>query len=89
MYARFEAGGTRLVLLDAGGHPRGRYGAGAGLIAATRLADRAPTWVVAGTDPAGTLAAARVFGQPGALTDRFALAAASGGVLRVPVGGGA
>ena len=89
VYGRFEAGGRRLVLLDANGRARGSYGAGAGLVAATRLGDAAPTWVVAGTDAAGTAAAARAFADPSALSDRFAIAAASGGVLPVPVGGGA
>ena len=89
VYARFDAGGKRLVLLDATGRARRTYAAGAGLIAATRLGDRAPTWVVAGTDAAGTAAAARAFADPSALSDRFAVAAVSGGVLPVPVGGGA
>jgi len=89
VYARFDAGGKRLVLLDAAGRARRTYAAGAGLIAATRLGDRAPTWVVAGTDAAGTAAAARAFADPSALSDRFAVAAVSGGVLPVPVGGGA
>ena len=88
VYARFDAGGKRLVLLDATGRPRRSLAAGAGLIAATRLGDRAPTWVVAGTDAAGTTAAARAFAEPSALADRFAVAAVSGGVLPVPVGGG-
>ena len=89
VYARFDAGGKRLVLLDATGRARRTYAAGAGLIAATRLGDRAPTWVIAGTDAAGTAAAARAFADPSALSDRFAVAAVSGGVLPVPVGGGA
>jgi hypothetical protein len=45
--------------------------------------------VVAGTDAAGTAAAARAFAQPSALNGRFAVAAVSGGVLPVPVGAGA
>jgi hypothetical protein len=89
VYARFDAGGKRLLLLDATGRARRSYAAGAGLIAATRLGDRAPTWVIAGTDAAGTAAAARAFAEPSALSDRFAVAAVSGGVLPVPVGGGA
>jgi hypothetical protein len=59
------------------------------LIAATRLGDRAPTWVIAGTDAAGTTAAARAFAEPSALNDRFAVAAVAGGVVPVPAGGGA
>ncbi len=89
VYARFDAAGRRLALLDANGRARRTLGSGAGLVAATRLGDRAPTWVVAGTDAAGTTAAARAFADPSALSDRFAVAAVSGGVLAVPVGGGA
>ena len=89
VYARFDAGGKRLVLLDGAGRARRTFAAGAGLVAATRLGDRAPTWVVAGTDTAGTTSAARAFAEPSALTDRFAVATVSGGVLPVPVGGGA
>jgi hypothetical protein len=88
VYARFEAGGRRLVVLDPRGRAQRAYGSGAGLVAATRLGDQAPTWVVAGTDAAGTLAAARSFGDPSALASRFAVAAASGGTLPVPVGNG-
>ena len=88
VYARFDSGGKRLVLLDATGRARRRYAAAAGLVAATRLGDRAPTWVIAGTDAAGTAAAARAFADPSALSDRFAVATVSGGVLPVPVGGG-
>jgi hypothetical protein len=89
VYARFDSKGRRLVLLDANGRARRSYGAGAGLVAATRLGDQAPTWVVAGTDAAGTAAAARAFADPSALSDRFAVAAASGGLVPVPIGGGA
>jgi hypothetical protein len=89
VYARFASGGARLVVLDARGHTVRTYGAGAGLVAATRLGDQAPTWVVAGSDAAGTTAAARAFADPSALHDRFALVAASGGVVPVPLGGGA
>jgi hypothetical protein len=63
VFARFDAGGSRLQALD----PRGRsvrtLGAGTGLVAATGGHDRPPTWLVTGTDAAGTLAAARALDE--------------------------
>jgi Domain of unknown function (DUF4430) len=83
VYARFSGGG--LVVLD----DRGRRGAtlrsGAGLVAATRLRDQTPTWVVTGTDAAGTLAAARALREV-RLRNRFALAVQDARSLPVPVG---
>jgi hypothetical protein len=72
VYARFAAGGRRLELLDERGRelralPR------AGLVAATRLEDHAPLWVVTGTDAAGALQAARALTEE-RLRNRFALA---------------
>ncbi|MGB2711195.1 MAG: hypothetical protein WBC33_06725, partial [Conexibacter sp.] len=57
VYARFDDGGRSLVLLDATGAAAHRLGAGAGLVAATRFEDQAPTWAITGTDVAGVAAA--------------------------------
>lgn len=90
VYVRFAAGGSRLVLLDAAGVARRRLGprSGAGLIAATRLSDQPPTWLVTGLDAGGVGAAAGAFDES-TLRDRFALATAAGGVLSLPLGAGA
>jgi hypothetical protein len=73
VFARFDASGRRLVVLDAYGRPARTLGPGTGLIAATRLKNRQPVWFVTGTDAAGVASAARAFDES-ALDDRFALA---------------
>lgn len=78
VYARFAANGSTLSVLDGRGEVVRTLAAGAGLIAATRYGEEAPTWVIAGTDGAGVEAAARAL-DPSALADRFALAIAPGG----------
>ncbi len=61
-------------------------GAGAGLVAATRYLDSAPTWMVTGTDPAGALAAAGALDE-GTLGNHFALAVANDQAVAVPAVG--
>lgn len=72
VFARFDEDGRQLELLD----PRGRtvrtVGAGAGLVAATKLGEQVPTWAVTGTDLAGVDAAADAL-DARRLRDRFAL----------------
>jgi hypothetical protein len=85
VFARLDAAGRRLTVLDHRGHPTAELGAGAGLVAATRLREQAPTWVVAGTDAAGSLAAARALTEQ-ALRNRFALAVAGPRRISVPEG---
>lgn len=78
VYARFAANGRTLALLDADGRTVRTLAAGAGLIAATRVGEDAPVWLITGTDPAGVTLAAGVLGEA-SLRDRFALALAAGG----------
>lgn len=85
VYATFTSEGSRLRLLDGRGRAVSTLGAGAGLVAATRLRDQRPTWVVTGTDPRGALAAARAL-REGALRNRFALAVDGAKALPVPAG---
>ncbi len=73
VYARFDASGDRLVVLDPGGEAAKTLGAGTGLIAATAEPERRPVWFVTGTDAAGVASAARAFDES-VLADRFALA---------------
>lgn len=83
VFARFERGGRRLVVLDARGAPARTLGAGAGLVAATREGMRAPLWFVTGTDAAGVAAAARAFDES-VLGERYALAIARDLPVAVP-----
>jgi hypothetical protein len=84
VFARFEAGGARLVVLDAAGRPARTLGAGTGFIATTTEPQRRPLWFVTGTDRAGVAAAARAFDES-ALTDRFALAISRDLPVAVPL----
>jgi Domain of unknown function (DUF4430) len=82
------AGGYDLVALD----PRARHtleerlDAGAGLVAAVRLGEEQPTWVVTGTDDAGLDAAIELLDDD-SLRDRYAVAVDRRGELSLPVTG--
>jgi hypothetical protein len=88
VFARFDASGSRLNLLDPRGRVARTLGAGTGLIAATSEKDREPVWFVTGTDDAGVDSAAQAFGES-TLHDRFALAIAQGLPMSVPLAEGA
>ena len=72
VFARFEGG--KLVLLNARGQAAERFGTGAGLVAAVRLNEGPPTWIITGTDKAGVAAAAALF-ETSDLQDHYAVAA--------------
>jgi hypothetical protein len=80
VYARFAAGGATLTLLNEQGTVARTLTAGAGLIAATRYAEEAPTWVITGTNTAGVQLAAQSLEET-TLADRFAVALAPGAVV--------
>jgi hypothetical protein len=84
VYARFTRGGSALALLDPRGAAARTLGPGAGLIAATRFEEQAPTWTVTGTDPAGVSAAAHALDEQ-RLTRRFALAIGPAGETPLPL----
>jgi hypothetical protein len=73
-----------LDLLDQRGQPAGSIGKGGGLIAALRVGEGPPTWVVTGTDARGVSAAADLLGD--ALRNHYAVATQPGaGAIGVPV----
>lgn len=83
VFARFDD--SRIVALDERGAVAGRFGPGAGLVAAVRFEDGPPTWVVTGVDPAGVAAAAALLDSAD-LRDRYAVVAPPGAApLPVPV----
>jgi hypothetical protein len=86
VYARPAASGDRIDLIDARGATVRALRAGGGLVAATSLQGAAPTWVLTGTDAAGTLAAARSLTER-ALRNHFALALERGRAVSLPAGG--
>jgi len=73
VYARFGDEGRLIDLLDARGRNVRTLGPGAGLVAATRFEQQAPTWAITGVDAAGVTAAARSLDEA-TLARRFALA---------------
>ena len=83
VYARFDASGAKLAVLDPGGGVAKTLGAGTGFIAATSQPERQPVWFVSGTDAAGVAAAARAFDES-VLADRFALAISDDLPVAVP-----
>lgn len=83
VYVRIPGSGAEIDTLDVRGRIARRLGPGTGLVAATRLEEQQPTWVVTGTDERGVAAAAAAF-RSADLRDRFALAIEGGG-RRVPV----
>jgi hypothetical protein len=84
VFARFDASGGHLTILDPRGREARTLGPGTGLIAATQAKDRDPVWYVTGTDDAGVDAAARAFDES-ALHDRFALAISQDLPMSVPL----
>lgn len=84
VFARFGADGDTLELLDDSGRPRRTLGAGAGLVAATRFEEQAPTWAITGTDEAGVLAAAKAL-RARRLRNTYALAVAGERDIALPL----
>jgi hypothetical protein len=75
VYAEFTRAqqSWELVALDTRGREGARLGAGAGLVAAVRVGEAEPTWLVTGTDEAGVEAAALLLSAE-FLQDRYAVA---------------
>jgi hypothetical protein len=86
VFARFDASGDKLAVLDPSGHTARTLGARAGLIAATRAKDRQPVWFVTGTDEQGVESAARALDE-GALANAYALAVSNDRGVAVPAAG--
>ncbi len=83
VFARIATDGQTLTTLDQDGREVQTLGAGAGLIAATRHAREAPTWLVTGTDAHGVELAARAFNRA-TLENRFAVALTPAGAVALP-----
>jgi hypothetical protein len=73
VYARFTDGGHKLELLNGRGAVEQTFGAGTGLVAATRWHGEPPVWFVTGTDAAGVADAEQAF-TAGTLDGHFAVA---------------
>jgi hypothetical protein len=84
VFARMNRAGTRLTVLEPDGTPARTLATGAGLVAATRIADEWPTWFVTGTDAVGLAAAAAQL-EEDALQDHFVIAVEEGRPAPLPV----
>lgn len=78
------ASGYRLLGLAEDGSPRRRFGANAGLLAATRHFEDPPVWVVTGATPAAVRAAADLLDARD-LRDRYAVAVEGGRGTALPL----
>jgi hypothetical protein len=83
IYARPDATGRRIDVLDARGRVARTLGPGAGLVAATQQGEARPVWFVTGTDEVGLAAAAAAL-EEDVLRDRFAITIEDGRVAPVP-----
>jgi hypothetical protein len=81
---RSDGGGYALEGLGEDGKPARAFGAGAGLVAATRRYEAPPVWVVTGTGLAGVRAAAGLLDAAG-LRDHYAVAAEGGKETPLPL----
>jgi hypothetical protein len=86
VFAGFNSapGGYALEGLGEDGQPAQSFGAGAGLVAATRRYEAPPIWVVTGSGPAGVGAAARLLDEAD-LRDHYAVAVEGGEETPLPV----
>jgi hypothetical protein len=86
VFAGFRAagGGYELIGLGEDGRPQRNFGAEAGLVAATRDGDAAPTWVVSGVSGAGVRAAAGLLDSAD-LRDHYAVAVEGGEETPLPL----
>jgi hypothetical protein len=87
VYATFSRDGRTLSLLDENGARRSSLTGSAGLVAATRVSEEAPTWIVTGTDEGGLALAAAAF-DARTLAGRFAVAVSNAGTQALPLVGG-
>lgn len=83
IYVRPAADARSIAVLDGQGRTTRSLGPGDGLVAATRLDDAQPVWIVTGVDDAGVKAATQAL-DAGNLKDHFALAVVDGRAVAVP-----
>jgi len=86
VFAKPNAAGDQLELLDANGETVKTLGPGSGLVAATTFLEQRPTWLITGTDDVGVAAAAAALTED-QLRFHFALAIEAGRGVPLPVQG--
>jgi hypothetical protein len=83
IFARFTSDGRGLEVLDGGGEVARTLGGSSGIVAATRIEERQPVWLVSGTDDAAVEAAATLLDEA-TLTTKHALAVQDDRGVAVP-----
>jgi hypothetical protein len=84
VFAKPNAAGSQIELLDEDGQSVKTLGPGSGLVAATTFLEQRPTWMITGTDDVGVAAAAAALTED-MLRFRFALAIEQGRGVPLPV----
>ncbi len=84
VFAEFVSHGRAMLGLDQEGKVARRFGADAGLVAATRREDRPPAWLVTGIDAAGVMAAAGLL-DTASLSDHYTVAVEAGEETALPL----
>lgn len=84
VFAKPDAAGNRIALLDGQGRTVRTLGPGGGLVAATTFTGQQPTWIVTGTDAVGVASAAAALTE-NVLDGHFAVAIESGKATPLPV----
>jgi Domain of unknown function (DUF4430) len=84
VFARFDANGSQLQLLDPQGRVVRQAPPGTGLVAAVLPPDQQPLWVVTGVDEVGVARAAQLLSSA-ELRNAYAIAALPSGPARLPL----
>jgi len=84
VFARPNAAGSEIELMNADGEAKRTLGPASGLVAAAGYQEFPPTWLVTGTDDVGVAAAAAVLSEDG-LRFNFALAIEEGKGIPLPL----
>ena len=84
VFARPDAAGEKIDLLDADGRVESTLGRGGGMVAATQIEAQRPTWMVTGVDATGVEAAAAALTKD-ELQDHFSIAIDEGRTVPLPV----
>jgi hypothetical protein len=84
VFARPNAAGSEIELMDSGGEVDQTLGPASGLVAAAGYQEYPPTWLITGTDDVGVAAAAATLSEDG-LRYHFALAIEAGKGIPLPL----
>jgi hypothetical protein len=84
VFAQPAVQGNSITVFNRSGDEACQLGQGSGLVAATKVGDQQPIWIVTGTDEAGLMAAARMLDEQ-TLVNKYAVATSSQQTIPLPV----